>query len=133
MSRTFAALTLSLISVGPVRAADTYDSLAEEAVKSLDHLAACLASIKDPVSGEQARAKLAGCTRSFADLKKRSEKLGDPPPEKKDELDRKYRPRLDAAAKKVRVEMDRIAKLDGGRQLLKDIGEQLGPPAPEKK
>jgi hypothetical protein len=69
MSRTFAALTLALISVGPIRAADTYDSLAEEAVKLLDHLAACLASIKDPASGEQARVKLAGCTRSFADLK----------------------------------------------------------------
>ena len=128
MKKALFAAVLAVLWSAPVRADDTHESLADDAVKAFSTFGDILAKITDKPSAESAKPKLKETGAKLADLKIRFDKIGEPKGEKKDELDKKYKPKMEEAAKKVQNEMIRIAtKIEGGMDIIKDITEALSP------
>ncbi len=128
MKKVLLTAVLAFVWTLPGRAQDTHDDLAEDAIKTFSGFADVLASIKDKESAEKAKIELKKTGDKLADLKTRIDKIGEPQGAKKDELEKKYKPKMEEVQKKVQGEMLRIAtKVDGGQDIIKDIAAVLAP------
>ena len=97
-SMLFAALagliSISLSSAAPKDSDskdDTFDSLSKQTITMIENLNTILGKIKDKKSAEEAKSKFEETAKSIDDLKKRSEKLGEPSKEQKEQLEQKYK------------------------------------------
>ncbi|MCE9532680.1 MAG: hypothetical protein K8T89_16400, partial [Planctomycetes bacterium] len=77
---------------------------------------------------KKAESKLKEIGEKLSDFKKRFDKIGEPTGEKKEELDKKFKPMMQAVTKKLEGQMNRIAtQIDGGPDILKEITSHLAP------
>ena len=119
---------LVLVFVGPVRADDTHRSLTEETLKEVDAFTDILKSIKDKNKADEAKPKIEAQAKTMLELRKRSEKLGEPTKETKADLDKEFKTKFAEAIKRLQDQMIRIAtSVDGGQDIVKDIRERLAP------
>ncbi len=114
-------------------AQDTYEKVLDEMVPAFTEFGETLEKIKDPKSAEKVKPALKELAKKMADLKARADKLGEPKGEKKEELEKKYKGKLQDAAKKLSTEMVRIAtQVESGKEIVKEISEILGPLSKKK-
>lgn len=128
MKKVLVAAVVALIWSAPSQAQDTHEVLADEAIKAFNGFADILAKITDKKSAEAATADLKKTGEKLTELKARFEKIGEPKGEKKEELDKKFKPKMEEVQKKVQSEMIRIAtKVEGGKDIIMEIGAVLTP------
>ena len=129
MKKVLFASVVAMIWAFPAPAADdTFNNLAEQTIKTIDEFTAILAKVTDKKSADESKSKFEETAKTMADLVKRSQKLGEPSAEQKAELDKKYKAKIDAAAKHLQAELNRIAmKVDGGQEIVQDFGKLLKP------
>lgn len=134
MKKILIAAVLAVIWSAPVRAEDTHESLADDAFKAFNEFADTLAMIKDKESWEKVKESLKKTGMKLADVKARFDKIGEPKGDKKDEIEKKYKPKMEEIQKKVQSEYQRIAnKVPGGREILNEVNAALAPPPPPAK
>jgi type I site-specific restriction endonuclease len=126
MKKLVAASMLAILWAAPTQAEDpkpdTHEALVEETIKSIEKLSKILADIKDKTSSEDAKPKLEETVKAMTAMKKRADKLGEPMGAKKEELEKKYKPEMEAATKKLTGEFIRIAtNVEGGQEIVKNI------------
>lgn len=127
MKKVLLTAAFAIVFAVPARAADTHESLLEDSIKALTAFSDVLTSIKDKASSETAKPKLKEAAQKMLDLKDRSDKLGEPKGAAKDDLEKKYKGKMEEVVKKLTTEMIRISMLDGGMDIVKDLGEMLAP------
>jgi len=128
MKKVMIAAVFACLWAAPVRAEDSHESVAEDAIKALGTFNDILATIKDKASADDAKPKLKDAGGKLADLKVRFDKLGEPKGGQKEELDKKFKPKMEEVTKKLQNEMIRIAtQIEGGQDILKDITSHLAP------
>ncbi len=129
MKRVLFGALLAVLWSAPIRAADTHEAVAEDAIKAFSGFADALTAVKDKESAQKANPDLKKWGEQIAGIKKRMDVLGEPKADKREELDKKYKPKMEEAVKKMQAEMSRIAtKVDGGLDILKSITDVLAPP-----
>jgi len=132
-------ITALVVAIGTIPAwavdgADSYETLSEETIKTIDAFCSILSKIKDKKSADAVKQDFEDNARKMADLAKRGEKLGEPKAEKKEELEKKYKAKFDAGIKKLREEMNRIANnVDGGKEIVQELSKSLTPLAKKEK
>jgi Skp family chaperone for outer membrane proteins len=128
MKNLMFAAVVALAWTATSRAQDTHEALAEDAIKAFNSFADVLGTIKDKASADKAKTDLQKTGEKLAGLKERFDKIGEPKGDKKDELDKKFKPKMEEVQKRVQNEMLRIAtKVEGGQDIIKDIGMMLAP------
>ena len=115
----------------PGRAADTFDDVIKDMIKSTKQLVEVLATVKDEASAKAAKPKLEKMGKEIQAIQARAKKLGDPSKEEKEKLEKKYKPELDPLFKKMFAELVRIQSNPATAKVLKDI-ELFGPKPPKK-
>lgn len=116
------------------RAQDSYEKVADEMIPAFTKLGDTLANVKDKKTFEDAKPTFKQVTKTMLDLKERAEKLGEPKGDKKEELEKKYKPKIEEATKKMTTEMVRIAtQVEGGQDIVKELSEILAPLNKKKK
>ena len=112
----------------PTRAQDTYEKILDEMVPAFGKLADTLGTIKDKKTSDEAKPKLKEIAKQMGELKARADKLGEPQGDKKTDLEKKYKPKMEEHTKKLSTEMIRIAtQVEGGMDIVKEISELLAP------
>jgi len=101
MKKVLIAAVVALVWTMPGRAQETHEVLAEDAIKAFDTFASVLSTIKDKDSAEKAKPDLKKVGEKLAGLKGRFEKIGEPKGDKKDELDKKFKPKMEEVQKKL--------------------------------
>jgi hypothetical protein len=111
-----------------VKGGDTYETLAKESIETIDRFTAILAKIKDKKSAEEVKQEFDDNAKKMTDLKNRSEKLGEPPPERQAELKKMFQSKFQGSIKKLQQELDRIAKdVEGGKEIFQEFSKSLAP------
>lgn len=133
MKNAMFAIVLAAIWAAPARAADdSFDSLFQETIKTLDKLSSVLSNVKDRKTADEAKPDFEKAAKSMTDLKKRTEKLGEPSKDQKDEMEKKYKPKMEAAIKALQSGMVRVQKLEGGTDIVQEFAKCLAPLAEKK-
>jgi|ERR1043165_1603428 uncharacterized protein YnzC (UPF0291/DUF896 family) len=118
---------LSLVLVGFVFGAQDspYEKSLQEAIDSFEKIGASLKTIKDEASAAAAKPQLSKSADEFLAARAHAAKL--PPPEKdeKQRLEATYKPKLEAAMKKMFTEIRRVELVDGGKDALKELDRIL--------
>ncbi len=134
MKTTVLAIVCALAWTNPARSQDTFEKVVDEMIPAFTKFGDTLATVKDKKSFEDAKPTIKQVAKTMLDLRERAEKLGEPKGEKKEELEKKYKAKLEAAAKKMSTEMVRIAtQVEGGQEIVKELGEMLAPLSKKKK
>ena len=115
------ATLFALVGFSTARADDTFESLTEEGIKALNGFAEILITIKDKATAERAKPDIKKVAEQIGGLKERMEKLGEPGRLRKEELDKKYTPKMEATIKKINKELDRIKDLEGGSLIVTQV------------
>lgn len=96
--------------------------IVKETLEIMEKIAGQLAAIKDEETAKSGRDELKKSVAKWLDMRKRAEKLKPPASkEEKDRLEKEFRGKLINADKKLRVEIERVARVPGGRDALKEI------------
>ena len=140
MKKLIIAGIVAVLGAGPACAqdsgTDTHESLVADTIKSIKDFSDILAQIKGKKSADDSKPKLEAMSKRMAELKKRYDKVGEPAGAKKEELEKKFKPDMEAAAKKLTGELVRIAlNVEGGQDFVKDISsmfDSLKPKGKEK-
>jgi hypothetical protein len=127
------ALFVAVLGAAPAHADDTFESLTEEGIKALNGYAEVLMMIKDKATAETAKPDIKKIAEKVAGLKTRMEKLGEPGRLRKEELDKKYKPKMEATIKKINAQLDRIKDLDGGALIVTQVTSILNLDPKDKK
>lgn len=106
---------------------DPYDDLADRTESTMKKLTTTLEGIDDRASAEAARPELEKIVAEMKEIQADAEKLGEPPPEKKEELQK----RLEEQGKALQSAMMKLAFNAEVRPVLQDIFEDLGKSAPK--
>jgi hypothetical protein len=123
-SFAFASLlvALSFIVTAQGQEKDSFDSLTGAIIKQLGKVADTLASITDKKTAEAAKPKLSEVGKTIQDLQARLEKLGKPSEEEAKALEKKYKDDTLKIISRVQSEAVRLATVEGGTDILKEIG-----------
>jgi hypothetical protein len=103
------------------RAADTFEDLVKESIKSMKQLVEVLETVKDEASAKTAKPKLEKMGKDMQALQARAKKLGEPSKEDKEKLEKKYKPELESLSKKLIGELLRIQGNPETAKVLKDV------------
>ena len=134
MKKVAFACLFTLLGAPLVSAKDTHQNLIEEMIASFNKLSDVLVTIKDKKSADVAKSKVETIGKLMADLKKRADILGEPKGEQKEELEKRFKQKMEDAAKRMTCELIRIAKnIDGGQEIVKEISTLLGGPSTKAK
>jgi hypothetical protein len=132
MKRVLLAVVCVLASTASASAQDSFEKVLDEMIPVFGKLNESLAAIKDKKSFEDAKPKLKTLAAQLVALKDRGEKLGEPKGKMKDELETKYKAKLEEAARKMATEMLRIKMLPDGDEMVKEISTLLSPLSAKK-
>jgi hypothetical protein len=118
----FVCLLLPLPSqTPPAPEKDSHEALVAEMIQALGKAADVLETVKDKKTAAEARPRLREVGQSMQGLKKRSDKLGKPSPEKEAELKKKYKDKLEAQVKRLTEQAIRVGKVEGGKEALQEL------------
>ena len=121
------SLGIVLVGVGfAVGAQDSpYEQALQQVVESFDKIGVTLKTIVDEESAAAAKPDLRKSAASFLEARAKAAKM--PPPEKveKVRLEKLYKPKLEAAMKKMFTEARRVEAIPGGKDALKEISAVL--------
>lgn len=132
MTRVWAVLGV-LVFATAASAQDSYEKVLDEMLPAFNQLGETLEKIKDKKSADEAKPAVKNLADQLVKLKARADALGEPKGEKKEELEKKYKGKLETAAKKMSTEIVRIAsQVEDGKAIVKDISEALGPLSKKK-
>ena len=133
MKKSLLVVVCALAWSATVRAQDTYEKVLDEMIPAFTKFGDTLATIKDKKTADDAKPKLKEVAKTLGDLKERADKLGEPKGKDKEDLEKKYKDKLQEAAKKMTTEMIRISQLDGGMEIVKELSDLLAPLSKKKK
>jgi hypothetical protein len=90
----------------------------------LDEMNSTLESVKDKSSADAAKPKLKSIAEKMKSIKERADKLGKD--DKADEeIKKKYEGQMKEKIEKMMKESMRVATVDGGADLLKELGDAM--------
>lgn len=134
MKTTLLAIVCGLAWTEAVHAQDTFDKVLDAMLPTFTKLGDTLATIKDKDSADKAKPTIQEVVKEMTKLKERGEKLGEPMGKQKEELEKKYKSKLEDAARKLSIELVRIkSDVSGGDEIVKEVSELLGGLAKKKK
>lgn len=112
---------VTLVTTGVVFAADTHETLIKELLGTLKDAVGVLKTIKDEKTAKDAQPKVGKITDQMSDIKKRMDKLGKPPKDQDEELQKKYKADMETTLKSFAEELTRVAKVPGGEAVIKQF------------
>jgi hypothetical protein len=123
MKKTIAAGIIGLLVAGGAWAADTkdFDAAYKELISALTDGAEVLKDVRDEDSARAAKPKLVKIGQRLAALDKKLKQLGKPTEDQDKELKRTHAKAMKEAQTAFRTEMDRVAKVPGGKAALKEL------------
>jgi hypothetical protein len=127
MRKATLAVVCALAWTASTNAQDSFEKVLDEMIPAFGKLNESLATIKDKKSFEVATPTLKTIADQMVLLKDRGKKLGEPKGKMKDELETKYKAKLEEAARKLATEMLRIKRLTDGEEFVKEISNMLSP------
>lgn len=99
-----------------------FGDILKESLEILEKMTMQLAPVKDEESAKASRDELKKSVARWQDMRKRAEKIKPPASkEEKDRLEKEYRGKLTTANKKLLDEMERVKRVPGGRDALKEL------------
>jgi hypothetical protein len=116
----------TLLFSAPLNAADTHQSLAEEAIKVIEKLTTELKDVKATSDFEICRAKFKPLTDEMAGIRRRTAELPRLEGDAKKTMEDKYRGKMDEVAKKLKAEFTRITNdVSGGKDFVKELSKMV--------
>jgi hypothetical protein len=94
----------------------------------MDKLTASLATVKDQETAEAARPELRKLTKEWTALRDKAEKVPPPAPMEKERLEKEFKPKLEAAQRKLSGEVGRLRLIPAARPALEEIRSVLTRP-----
>lgn len=115
--------TVVLLLGQQARAAELkeYDAAIGELIDALKEGAKILKDIRDQDSAEAAKPQLKKLGDRFRDLAKKFKQLGPPTKDQDEELKKNHRKEIQAAQTEFRKQRDRVEKVPGGKEALKEL------------
>jgi hypothetical protein len=108
-----------------VGCAENHDSLTKKQIDLMNDLADVLSTIKDADSAKAAQPKLKKISERMQELKKKAEKLGEPPADKKAALEKKYQDQVTKAGERLMKEFFRVMTVSGAAEALQGLGKDF--------
>jgi hypothetical protein len=120
---TVPGLLALLLAVAALPAGDgeRHEAVLKEMIGAVDKLGTALTAVQDADSAKAARPELKKGAQTFVAARDKSRKLPPPDKEAKDRLAKTYRPKLEAAMKKLFTEVRRVETVPGGDEALVEI------------
>ena len=118
-----AGLLALLLGSAALRAgqAEPHEAVLKEMIGAVDKLGTALVAVQDADSAKAAKAELKKGAQTFIAARDKARKLPPPDKEAKDRLAKTYRPKLEAAMKKLFTEVRRVETVPGGEEALVEI------------
>lgn len=113
-----------------------FDKIAEDIIASFNKTADVLEKVKDKKSAEEARAKLREVAGKLKELSVHDSAFEKLDKSKQDELEKKFKSKIDAAIGRMGKEAVRVSSVEGGKELLRELDVAFGKkgsPKEEKK
>lgn len=107
----------------PLDSTTPREKLLEQDLGVLDDVVATLANAKNQNDLNAAKPKLTELFQKHKDIKEDAKKLGEPTPQEKGEMARKYGDRVKTAKGKLNEEMRKVLQLGGGGDLYRQLVE----------
>jgi hypothetical protein len=98
-----------------------YEQALQQVVDSFDKIGLSLKTIVNEESAAAAKPDLRKSAASFVEARTKAAKLQPPEKDEKVRLEKLYKPKLDAAMKKMFTEVRRVEAIPGGKDALKEI------------
>jgi hypothetical protein len=117
--------------VQPASTPDSHEKIVVDMLDVIKGTAKALAKAKDAATGKEVKPELQKLAAQMGNISERLEKIGRPAKEQEAELEKKYKTAVDEAIKDFQAEVQRLLKLDFGKDLLSVLEQK--PKAPEKK
>ena len=124
------AVALLLAGGANARAKDAFEDVIKDTLSTMKDVTKVLETVKDEDSAKAAKPKVKELAKKIQALKKRSKDLGKPTKEQEEAV-KKYLPQFIEVSQKLTKESERVKKVTGGPELLKEL-ELAGKPDEEK-
>ena len=102
-----------------------YEKALQQVVDSFDKIGAALKTIVDEESAAASKPALRKSADTFLEARARAAKLQPPEKDEKVRLEKLFKPKLEAAMKKLFGEYGRVERIPGGKDALKEIAGVL--------
>ena len=121
------SIGIVLVSLSFVNAQDgsPYEKALQKVVDSFEKIATSLKTIVDEDSAAAAKPELKKAATTFLETRAGAAKLDPPEKAEKLRLEKTYKPKLEAAMKKMFSEVIRVNAIPGGKDALKEISGVL--------
>lgn len=118
-------IVLAALAVLDAGEGSPYAKTLEQMIGSLDTIGATLRTIEDEDTAMASKPSLKKANDSWVEARTRAAKLEPPDREEKTRLEKLYKPKLEAALKKMFTEIRRVENIPGGKEALKEIAGVL--------
>ena len=122
-----ASVGIVLVSLAFAAAQDNspYEKALQKVIDSFENIGASLKTIVNEDSAAAAKPDLKKAATAFLDARASAAKLEPPEKDEKLRLEKNYKPKLEAAMKKMFTEVIRVSAIPGGKDALKEISGVL--------
>ena len=102
-----------------------YEKALTQVVESFEKIGATLKNIMDEEAAIAAKPELRKAADAFIKVRAQANKMQPPEKDEKLRLEKRFKPKLEEAMKKMFIEVQRVQVIPGGREALKEIAGVL--------
>ena len=102
-----------------------YEQALQQVIDSFDTIGTTLKTIVDEETAAGAKPSLRKSSDAFLEARAKATKMQPPEKAEKERLEKTYKPKLEAAMKKMFTEVFRVKEIPGGKDALKEISSVL--------
>jgi uncharacterized protein YnzC (UPF0291/DUF896 family) len=125
-TRAGSMVILSLaVGFAAAQQASPYEQALQQVIDSFDTIGTTLKTIVDEETAAGAKPTLRKSSDAFLEARAKATKMQPPEKAEKERLEKTYKPKLEAAMKKMFTEVFRVKEIPGGKDALKEISSVL--------